>query len=78
MAKVWRSVCGLIFSLQARAARVALDDLVEALAGEARAAAVDEQPRLPDLHTDERRASRGAVGAQRGDRLAADRHEPLL
>ena len=35
VANVWRSVCGLIFSVEPGGARVALDDLVEALAGQA-------------------------------------------
>ena len=63
VAKVWRSVCGLIFAARPGAARVALDDLVEPLAGEAAAAVVDEQRRLPAV-ADEPRAAALQVGGR--------------
>jgi hypothetical protein len=56
---------------------VALDDLVEALAGQARPAVVDEQVALL-AQADHPRAPVLQVGADRGDRVAADGHEPLL
>jgi hypothetical protein len=63
--------------VQPDGAGVALDDLVEPLAGKARAAAVDEDPRLV-AQPDERRPPAFEVGARGGDCLAADRHEALL
>src|SRR5262245_56970001 len=57
--------------------RVALDDLVEALACEAGAALVDEQPRLPAL-ADESRAAALEVRGERPRGGGADRYEPLL
>src|ERR1039458_3461474 len=76
--------------LKARAAGVTLDDLVEALACEARATAVEEQPgalytpagRAPDARFERSgekcRAPTLAVRAKRRHGLAADRHEALL
>src|SRR5437867_1805312 len=55
----------------------ALDDLVEALPGEAPPAAIHEQPRLV-ADADERRAAAVQVQLQRRDRLAANRHDALL
>ena len=78
VANVWRSVCGLIALAEPRGARVALDDLVEALARQAAAAVVDEQPRLVAV-ADELRAAAAEVGADaRAVAARADRHEPLL
>src|SRR3954447_25081592 len=57
--------------------RVALDDLVEALAREAVAAVVDEQPRLVVV-ADQLRAAAAEVGAERARGGGADRHHPLL
>jgi hypothetical protein len=63
--------------VEARGAGVALDDLVEALAGQARPAVVDEEVALL-AQADHPRAPVLQVGADRGDRVAADGHEPLL
>src|ERR1700760_3354702 len=63
--------------LETCAARVPLDDLVETLARQSRAPAVDEQLRLA-ARAEQRRAPARAVDAERGDRLAPDRHEPFL
>src|SRR3954468_1175092 len=62
---------------QPRGGRVALDDLVEALAREAVAAVVDEQPRLVVV-ADQLRAAAAEVGAERPRGGGADRHHPLL
>ena len=56
---------------------VALDDLVEALARQAAAAVVDEQPRLEAV-ADEPRPAAHEVDAERAGGLAADGHDPLL
>src|SRR5689334_13279439 len=63
--------------LEAGGARVALDDLVEALAGKPAAAAVDDEARLV-AQTDERGPTAVEVRARGEHRLAADRHDPLL
>ena len=68
--------------LEPGAPRVALDDLVEALARERAAAAVDEQrllavlARLGPVH--ENRAPASEVVVQRVQRVRADRHDALL
>src|SRR5918911_819142 len=62
---------------EAGRARVALDDLVEALPGQAAAALVDEQVALV-TQADQRRTPALDVYQHRGDRLAADRDEALL
>src|SRR4051794_10461049 len=64
-------------ALEADLAGVALDDLVEALAGQAAAAPVDDEARLV-AQADERGPAARAVRAGRDDRLAADRDEALL
>ena len=76
MAKVCRSVCGLIRSARP-ALGVALDDLVEALAREPAAAVVDEQALLEPLAHDLRPAALevGEDGTRRG---RAHGHEALL
>jgi hypothetical protein len=56
---------------------VALDDLVQALAGEAGAAVVDEQARLEPF-ADQLGPAAAEVGVDRARRRAADRHEPFL
>ena len=56
---------------------VALHDLVEPLAGQAAAALVDEQARLPAV-ADQSPAPALEVGGERAGRSGADRHEPLL
>src|SRR3954447_25691553 len=63
--------------LEAGGARVALDDLVEALARQAAAAAVEDETRLV-AQPDERGTAAVEVGARGEDGLAADRHEALL
>ena len=63
--------------VEPRGARVTLDDLVETLAREALTAHVDEHARFV-VQADEPRAALLQVGAQRGHRLGADRHEALL
>ena len=55
----------------------ALRDLVEPLAGQRPAAEVDEQLRLVPV-ADQLRAAAAQVAGDRGDRLAAERHQPLL
>ena len=77
VAKLWRSVWGLIRPAEPGGAGVALDDLVEALAGQRAAAEVDEQLRLVAL-ADQLRPAAAHVDADRGDRLAAERDQPLL
>jgi hypothetical protein len=56
---------------------VALDDLVEPLAGQRPAAEVDEQLRLVAL-ADQLRPAAAQVAGDRGDRLATERHQPFL
>ena len=63
--------------LETGAARMALHDLVEALAREPGAAPVEEQARLAPARSLQR-APAPAVGAQRPHGLAADRHDALL
>ena len=77
VANVWRSVCGLIRCSRPGAPGVAADDLVEALAGQPAAAQVDEHAPLGP-QPDQLRPPPLEVRAQRLDRLAADRHDPLL
>src|SRR5208283_6017236 len=66
--------------LETGALRVALDDLVEALARETGSAPVQEQPTAgaAPARGEEHRAPARAVDPQRSDGLTADRHEPLL
>src|SRR3954454_13655935 len=62
---------------EAGVAGVALDDLVEPLAGQRAAAEVDEEPRLVAV-ADQLRAAAAQVAVDRGDRLPPQRHQPLL
>jgi hypothetical protein len=68
---------GLICASSPAAGGVTLDDLVEALAGQWAAAAIQKQPRL-GLVFEQHGAPAAAVGAECGQRLAPDRHDPLL
>ena len=77
VANVWRSVCGLILPVEPRAARVALDDLVEALAGEPAAAVVEEQRGLHAV-AHEPRPAPAEIGDERARGGRADRHQALL
>src|SRR5436853_5052817 len=69
---VWAHLAG-----ETSVASMALDDLVEALAGERAAAEVDEKLGLVAV-ADQLRAAAAQVAVDRRDRLAAERHQPLL
>src|SRR6476646_5396835 len=62
---------------EAGVARVALDDLVEPLAGQRPAAEVDEQLRLVAV-ADQLRPAAAQIAVDRRDRLPAERHQAFL